>query len=184
MDAATAGLLGVLAGGVFGLLGAALTSWSQGRSEEARWRRARHDDLDRAHREAIQNLVRIATRATQRMHWLAWASREPGGKPEEAFAAYDDEMRDLLPDLFAAAAVLDMLIGRPDPQISGGATPAIRIVTRITEADALLGEAEIKLRSGSEWKQDLAAGFNNSLAIHHDLLSGYPWLAERVSPGS
>ncbi len=175
MDAATAGLLGVIAGGVFGFIGALLATWSQSHAEEARWRHGRSNSMEKAYRKAVMDFVRRATRTVQRMHWLQWQSRVPGDDPKAAFAAYDTEMRELLPELFASGAVLDMLLPRPNPDSIDGVTPTVRIVTRITNADALIGGAEMQLRSGEPWADDLEAGFSAALAIHDDLLSGYPW---------
>ncbi len=105
MDATVAGLLGTGIGAAAGIVGAALTSRHQRLLEVERLRAARFDELARAERQALLELLQLLAVGTQALSWLAWsATAHAPARLREEIATYDAQMRELLPKLLAAEA--------------------------------------------------------------------------------
>ena len=71
MDAALAGLIGTGIGAIAGFVGSAMTARHQSQVERERIRAARVDELTRAERRAVQDLVKLIATGTQHISWLA-----------------------------------------------------------------------------------------------------------------
>ncbi|MBK8468334.1 MAG: hypothetical protein WAR57_01050 [Candidatus Phosphoribacter sp.] len=105
MDATVAGLIGTGIGAAAGILGSALTARHQRLLEYERMRSARVDELARAERQALLELLQLLATGTQAVAWLAWAATsQSSARLREEIESYDARMRELLPKLLAAEA--------------------------------------------------------------------------------
>jgi hypothetical protein len=105
MDATVAGLVGTGIGAAAGIVGSALTARHQRLLERERLRSARIDELARAERQALLELLQLLATGTQAAAWLAWAATaDSSARLGEEIATYDARMRELLPRLLAAEA--------------------------------------------------------------------------------
>lgn len=144
MDAAVAGLLGAMVGSLTGLAGSLLTPRLQRRTEEAKWKQARADELWREERRALLELTTLLAEGCQAVSWVGWAASV---KPIEALRAdlteYDERMRALLPKLMsaqaAAAGVSEGVFDRIDP-----------MVTHLYHLDVAIGDASVQLDGDPE----------------------------------
>jgi hypothetical protein len=144
MDAAVAGLLGAMVGSLTGLAGSLLTPELQRRTEEAKWKQARADELWREERRALLELTTLLAEGCQAAGWVGWAASV---KPLEALRAdlaeYDARMRALLPRLSsaqaAAAGVSEGVFDRIDP-----------LVEQLYNLDVAIGNASVQLEDDPE----------------------------------
>ena len=144
MDAAVAGLLGAMVGSLTALGGSLLTPWLQRRTEEAKWKQARADELWREERRALLELTTLLSEGTQAIGWVGWAASV---KPVEALQAelaeYDARSRALLPRLFsaqaAAAGVSEGVFDRIEP-----------LVRQLMSLDGAVGDAGVQLMEDPE----------------------------------
>lgn len=105
MDAAVAGLLGTAIGAFAGVIGSLLTSRQQYRTEQARLRAARSDELVKAERQALLHLTEVQATGTHAVSLLAWAARVlPDHQFRQEIESYEKRMRELLPQMTAAEA--------------------------------------------------------------------------------
>lgn len=122
MDATVAGLIGTGIGAAAGIAGSALTARHQRLLEYERMRSARLDELARAERQALLELLQLLAIGTQAVAWLAWAATaQSSTRLREEIASYDARMRELLPKLLAseaaAASLSDEAFDRIDPLV-------------------------------------------------------------------
>lgn len=122
-DAALAGLIGAGIGAITGVASSSLAAWHQTRLERERARAARADELSRAERDAMLDLMRLLATATHAIEWLAWAATaEIQDVFRQEMDAYNTRMRELLPQLVAAevaaASLSDDAFERIDPLIN------------------------------------------------------------------
>ena len=144
MDAAVAGLLGAALGSLTGLAGSLLTPRLQRRTEEAKWKQARADELWREERRALLELTTLLAEGCQALSWVGWAA---SAKSTEALRAdladYDARMRALLPKLMsaqaAAAGVSEGVFDRINPMVS-----------QMYRLDLAIGNASVKLEEDAE----------------------------------
>ena len=110
MDAALAGLLGTAVGAVAGIVGSLLSSRHQVRLERERVDAARHDEVARAARQSLLDLVQVVATGTQAIAWVTWAV-ECRSTEESLVEArrYEDTMRELLPRLVSAQVAVASL---------------------------------------------------------------------------
>jgi hypothetical protein len=106
MDAALAGLLGTAIGAFAGVIGSLLAARQQNRAEQTRLRAGRLDELVKAERQALLHLTELLATGTHEIAWLAWlATNRPDDEEfRKEIAAYDQRMKQLLPQLMAAEA--------------------------------------------------------------------------------
>ena len=122
MDATVAGLIGTAIGAAAGIAGSALTAHHQRLLEYERMRSARMDELARAERQALLDLLQLLAIGTQAVAWLAWAATaQSSARLREEIESYDARMRELLPKLLAseaaAASLSDGAFDRIDPLV-------------------------------------------------------------------
>jgi hypothetical protein len=122
MDATVAGLVGTGVGAAAGIVGSALTARHQRLLEYERMRSARMDELARAERQALLELLQLLATGTQAVAWLAWAATvQSSTRLGEEIESYDARMRELLPKLLAseaaAASLSDEAFDRIDPLV-------------------------------------------------------------------
>lgn len=141
MDATSAGLLGTAIGAVAGLAGSALTAWHQRSTERERLRAARTDEMVKAERQALLDLMKLLASGTQAIAWLAWAaSVQPAEALRREIESYDARMRELLPQLLAAeaagASLSDQAFERIDPLVRELTILDARVATAAAEFEA------------------------------------------------
>jgi hypothetical protein len=144
MDAAVAGLLGATLGSLTGLAGSLLTPGLQRRTEEAKWKQARADELWREERRALLELTTLVAEGCQALSWASWAASAKSTEALRAdLAEYDAGMRALLPKLMsaqaAAAGVSEDVFDRIDP-----------MVTELYRLDLAIGNASVQLEGDAE----------------------------------
>jgi hypothetical protein len=122
MDAALTGLIGTGIGAVAGILGSTMTERHQSRTERERTRAARADELTRAARQALLDLVQLIAAGTHAISWLAWSVAEQ--PPDQVLLEadkYNASMRELFPILVkaqvAAASLSKNSYERIDPLV-------------------------------------------------------------------
>jgi hypothetical protein len=139
MDAAVAGLLGAMVGSLTALGGSLLTPWLQRRTEEAKWRQARADELWREERRALLELTTLLAEGAQAIGWVGWAASVKSVEALQVeLTEYDARSRALLPRLFsaqaAAAGVSEGVFDRIEP-----------LVRRLVSLDRAVGDASMQL---------------------------------------
>jgi hypothetical protein len=137
VDAALAGLLGTAIGAVAGIVGSLIASGHQVRIERERVAAARRDELTRAARQSLLDLVQLVATGTQAIAWVTWAV---GSQPREQSLAearrYEETMRALLPRLVAAQVAVASLSDvatyqRLDPIVRGLVHLDVRVGTAL-----------------------------------------------------
>lgn len=136
MDAALAGLLGTAVGAVAGIVGSLLAGRHQLRIERERAQAARHDELSRAARQSLLDLVQVVATGTQAIAWVTWAVEcQPKEDSLVEARRYEDTMRELLPRLVSAQVAV---ASQSDATTYERLDPLVRTLVNI---DARVGTA-------------------------------------------
>lgn len=143
MDAALAGLLGTAIGAVTGIVGSLLSSRHQVRLERERIDAAREDELTRAARQSLLDLVQLVATGTQAIAWVTWAVEcRPAEESLSEAHRYEDTMRELLPRLVSAQVAVASLSA---PATYERLDPLVRTLVHL---DARVGTALVGHEQG------------------------------------
>jgi hypothetical protein len=143
MDAALAGLLGTAIGALAGIVGSLLSSRHQVRLERQRIDAARRDELTRAARQSLLDLVQLVATGTQAIAWVTWAVEyQPAEGALAEARRYEDSMRELLPRLVSAQVAVASLSG---PTTYERLDPLVRTLINL---DARVGTALVGHEQG------------------------------------
>ncbi|MBC9821038.1 hypothetical protein [Terrabacter sp. MAHUQ-38] len=175
MDAALAGLLGTAIGAVAGIAGSLLSSRHQMRLERERIDAARHDELTRAARQSLLDLVQLVATGTQAIAWVTWAVEcRPVEESLVEARRYEDSMRELLPRLVSAQVAVASLSA---PATYERLDPLVRTLVHLDArvGTALVGHEQGDATSTAELlalRDETTAFEQHTVAVVRAILSG------------
>jgi hypothetical protein len=144
MNDALVSLLVAAIGLASGLLGAYVAGRQQARLEEAKWRAARQDELDKEKRIAVAELCRKIVVMVQSAQWLAWyAKHQPSRISDVDMKEYDKKTSQLLPDIMSSLVIVSALDSHKFTLMS-------QIVSEVIILDEKISKAMIQLASSRD----------------------------------